>query len=202
MAPKIINEENKSIQREKLISKGRELMNTYGIRKTSVENITKAAGMSKGSFYLNFESKEALFLEIINRFHNEWFTSAEKLLKDTPSELLRSKIKNFISGVFKSPDYLFIFKFHDEIMDLIKHTSVKSTYALQNLLEMENKTYTYLLKLCGKDVNIVKPGVVHNYMHLLYFVAANNDIMVEEHKTETFEVALEGLLKYIFGEEL
>jgi AcrR family transcriptional regulator len=202
MAPKIISEQDKNFQREKLISKGMELINIYGIRKTSVEDITTAAGMSKGSFYLNFESKEALFLEILNRFHNEWFTSAEKLLKDTPSELLRTKIKFFISNVFKSSDYLIIFKYHDEIMDLIKHAAINSHYALQNLLDMENKAYTHLIKLCGKDVSKVKPGVVYNYMHLLYFAVANRDIIEEEHKSETFEAALEGLLKYIFGEKL
>lgn len=34
----------------------------YGYKKTSVDEICKQAGISKGAFYLFFESKEALFV--------------------------------------------------------------------------------------------------------------------------------------------
>ena len=37
----------------------------YGYKKTSVEVICKQAGISKGAFYLFFESKEALFCEVL-----------------------------------------------------------------------------------------------------------------------------------------
>ena len=37
----------------------------YGYKKTSVEDLCKQAGISKGAFYLFFESKEALFCEIL-----------------------------------------------------------------------------------------------------------------------------------------
>ena len=37
----------------------------YGYKKTSVDEICKQAGISKGAFYLFFESKEALFCEVL-----------------------------------------------------------------------------------------------------------------------------------------
>jgi AcrR family transcriptional regulator len=200
MAPKILNEQNRIAQREKLLAKGRELLNAFGIRKTSIEDITRAAGMAKGSFYLYFKSKEELFLEIINRFHKEWFMVAEKLVQDTPVEMIREKIKGFIIKMFNSPDYLSVFKYHDEMMELIKYAAVNEPGSLQDLLVLEHETYAHLLRLCGKDLEKVKPGVVHNYVHLLYVAVADKDIMVEAYKSETFSAALEGLLNYIFGE--
>lgn len=37
----------------------------YGYKKTSVDEICKQVGISKGAFYLFFESKEALFCEVL-----------------------------------------------------------------------------------------------------------------------------------------
>ena len=37
----------------------------YGYKKTSVDDLCKQAGISKGAFYLFFESKEALFCEVL-----------------------------------------------------------------------------------------------------------------------------------------
>ena len=37
----------------------------YGYKKTSVDDLCKQAGISKGAFYLFFESKEALFCNTV-----------------------------------------------------------------------------------------------------------------------------------------
>ena len=50
--------------RHDLLQKGREYFIRYGLKKTSVEELAKAAGIAKGSFYKFFSSKEALFLAI------------------------------------------------------------------------------------------------------------------------------------------
>ncbi|MCO1660821.1 TetR/AcrR family transcriptional regulator [Pseudonocardia humida] len=42
-----------------------ELFTTRGVRKTSLEDLTAAAGISKSSFYSFFASKEALFLDLM-----------------------------------------------------------------------------------------------------------------------------------------
>ncbi|MBN1190530.1 MAG: TetR/AcrR family transcriptional regulator [Dehalococcoidales bacterium] len=56
--------ENKDRIRRNLIQKGRAYFIKYGIRKTSVDELAKAAGIAKGSFYKFFDSKEALFMAI------------------------------------------------------------------------------------------------------------------------------------------
>jgi AcrR family transcriptional regulator len=47
---------------------GRRLFATQGLRKTSVEELTAAAGISKGAFYLFFDSKEELFFELLEHY--------------------------------------------------------------------------------------------------------------------------------------
>ena len=51
--------------RAELLEAGRELFATRGLKKTSIEDLTRPAGISKSSFYAFFESKEALYLELL-----------------------------------------------------------------------------------------------------------------------------------------
>lgn len=55
---------------------------TIGMRKTSVEQLTEAAGISKGSFYKFFPSKELLFFAVLENIHTETYAVAEKALQD------------------------------------------------------------------------------------------------------------------------
>ena len=57
----------KEIIRNNLIETGRELFGKYGLKKTSIGDLTKAVGIAQGSFYTFFKSKEKLYLEIIDR---------------------------------------------------------------------------------------------------------------------------------------
>lgn len=50
-----------------LISHGRRLFSKLGMQKTSIGDITSAVGISQGAFYLFYESKEALFYEIVTQ---------------------------------------------------------------------------------------------------------------------------------------
>lgn len=50
---------------EKLLIKGREYFEKYGLKRTSIGDLTKAAGISQGSFYSFFNSKEELYFEIL-----------------------------------------------------------------------------------------------------------------------------------------
>ena len=57
-------EENAAI-RETLLREARRCAVTLGLRKTSVEQLTEAAGISKGLFYKYFASTELLFFEVL-----------------------------------------------------------------------------------------------------------------------------------------
>ena len=62
--PRAFTEAEKETIREKLMSAGRECFQRYGLKKTTIEDLTKPAGIAKASFYLFFRSKEELFVEV------------------------------------------------------------------------------------------------------------------------------------------
>ena len=70
--PRGFSEREKEGIRDSLLDKGRAFLTTYGVKKTNVEDLTGAAGISKGAFYLFFVSKEELFFEVLGRFEDEY----------------------------------------------------------------------------------------------------------------------------------
>lgn len=58
-------ETEKAQLRQQLLAHGRALFTQQGLKKTSLEELTQPLGIAKSSFYLLFDSKEALYLEIL-----------------------------------------------------------------------------------------------------------------------------------------
>lgn len=198
MAPRKQTQYEMNLQKQKLLEKGKELLLSYGVKKTSIEDITKAAGMAKGTFYNYFKSKEEFFLELLRQIHTLWFQQAELYFTGPSDESLKDRVKSFIRNCFHSQDFLAFFKYHDEFKDLILDMQASLNTEFNDLLDMEHLAYERLLKMFHFDTQKVKPGVVHNYLHAMYFGIANMSIMKSDTLDETFEALLEGLINYIF----
>ncbi|MGF7048928.1 AcrR family transcriptional regulator [Paenibacillus sp. DS2015] len=69
--PKGFSKIEKERINEKLILAAKQFMATHGFRKMSVEDLTKAAGISKGSFYQFYNSKDELCFEVMEQLEAE-----------------------------------------------------------------------------------------------------------------------------------
>ena len=65
--PKPFTDTQRETIREKLMETGRACFLRYGLKKTTIDDLVKPAGIAKASFYLFFDTKEALYLEIFLR---------------------------------------------------------------------------------------------------------------------------------------
>lgn len=59
-----------SPSRERLLAAAQGLFHRYGYTGTSLDHIVAEAGLTKGSFYHHFESKEALALEVLDWYRH------------------------------------------------------------------------------------------------------------------------------------
>ena len=80
-------EQKNEMIRKDLLDEALRCAVTVGIRKTSVEQLTEAVGISKGSFYKFFESKELLFFAVLEDIHTECFATAQKSLQENATLL-------------------------------------------------------------------------------------------------------------------
>ena len=68
-----------------LLKETRHCAVTLGMKKTSVDQLTKAVGIAKGSFYKFYESKEMLFFAVLENIHSELYGVADRVLGEADS---------------------------------------------------------------------------------------------------------------------
>ncbi len=78
--PRAFTEPEKQTIHRKLMDTGRACFLRYGLDKTTIDDLTKPAGIAKASFYLFFNSKEQLFVDI---FMEEIPAMIDRLLDDS-----------------------------------------------------------------------------------------------------------------------
>ncbi|WP_374963660.1 TetR/AcrR family transcriptional regulator [Lysinibacillus sp. RS5] len=71
--------------REKLLKTSLELFNKHGFEYVSVEQITKACNVSKGTFYTHFPSKYDVILEKFKELDNFYSTVEKKIDRTLPA---------------------------------------------------------------------------------------------------------------------
>ena len=94
--PRAFSEIEKERIKKNLIEEGTDFFGRYGLKKTNIEELTRAAGIAKGSFYIFYDSKEELYWEILERFEKEFRDTAVRELlaaPESPQAILKKLIK-------------------------------------------------------------------------------------------------------------
>ena len=92
-------EDNKKIKREAILDAAFLLFTTKGLTKTSVADITAAAGVAKGTVYLYFKDKYDLRDKLIVHKSNEIFQRAEEETKSREMADLEEHIIAMIDNI-------------------------------------------------------------------------------------------------------
>ncbi len=77
--------ESRQQTRERLFEAAKEAFTRQGYAGASVDVIAETAGFSKGAFYSNFESKEAIFLELLEQHMGEEVAISSGFMPDDAS---------------------------------------------------------------------------------------------------------------------
>lgn len=108
--PKSFTESEKAFIKDRLLREAEACLALYGIRKTTVDELVRRAGIPKGTFYLFYESKEALVFDVILKLNGE---VQQKLLDSilvlgkTPNA---EDVTDFICGLYESLEGSFLLK--------------------------------------------------------------------------------------------
>jgi AcrR family transcriptional regulator len=104
--PRAFSDADRERIRQKLREAGREAFGTLGLRRTAVDDLVRAAGISKGAFYLFYESKEELLQEILEQVEGSLLTGVlERALMPSLStrQSLRELLRQSISSRHSDP---------------------------------------------------------------------------------------------------
>jgi AcrR family transcriptional regulator len=73
--------------RERLLAAAEQVLARHGYGGASIDLITAEAGYSKGAIYSNFESKEAVFLELLRVYMERDMAELERIVSLAPQQL-------------------------------------------------------------------------------------------------------------------
>ena len=82
----------KANRRSLIIRSGMELFSRHGYRDVSVEDIVRGCGLSVGTFYKNFSSKEMFYEQILSLIEREGIHKLERMVKRLRSPMNKLKV--------------------------------------------------------------------------------------------------------------
>ncbi|MDB8858519.1 TetR/AcrR family transcriptional regulator [Pediococcus acidilactici] len=164
-----------------------------GYRKTNVDALCNKVGISKGAFYIFFNSKEELFADVMDRVQNRMINRMNDAIADSPDK------RGFIKG-FKR-----LYEEYDR-GNWIKTLASEDFKALLNRLPRErlvahNAEYTLEeLGVAIKKSNLVCKQPMEKVMGILsalLALSAEKDAIAYDHE-KVFDYMLEHLVDSLF----
>lgn len=133
--PVAFTPEKQHIVQQSLREIALELVKETPVRKIKVEQLTKAAGISKGAFYKFYPSKEALFYELLRQLHGDMCSPALDVLTETafqnPADALCQAILQSCDALEKSVYKRFWLEDSAEIMKTVSEEDKQAQYAAE-----------------------------------------------------------------------
>jgi len=136
MATKFTEKEMADI-RAKLKESAQKCVSSIGMRKTTVDDLCDYAGISKGAFYKFYESKEALFFEILEEWHTLMYGHALAILFDTGEASDKERVRKALlfacsafnehsmTGFYENDVPSLLRKMPQEVLDAHYHSDEK-----------------------------------------------------------------------------
>src|SRR5512142_1805739 len=97
--PKWFSTAEKELIGQRLLEQGYRMFSTYGLKKTNVEELAQAVGISKGAFYSFYASKEDLFMDVVEQAESRARQEILKLV-DLPGPTPRARLTNILKKAF------------------------------------------------------------------------------------------------------
>ncbi len=164
----------------------------YGYKKTSVDDLCRQTGISKGAFYLFFESKEALFCEVLCSVQEQICDAASRVIE-------KHKDKHGVAEALK-----LIYREYDKNNFLYDSDSMDFTILMNKLSEEQAKkieTSNHMsqqLFLSSPYLQFqVDTDMALSVIYSLIMNIKNKDILPHNHM-ETFDFMVDHLIDSLY----
>lgn len=91
--PRPFTEQEREEIRRRLIKAGEELFSRYGLKKTTIEDLTQATGIGKSTFYHFFDSKETLYVDVLLHKYPEFLNQLMRESFEATDDVREALIK-------------------------------------------------------------------------------------------------------------
>lgn len=159
---------------------GRTMFATHGLKKTNVEELARASGISKGAFYLFYNSKEDLFFALLEQYEADFKAAMLREIAQhqlLPPERMRNMLTRALY-VWKQ-NALFVRFSRAEYEHLLRKLPPERVEA--HLAEDERFAETFVAAWHEAGVALaVEPKLVAGLIRALFFVSLHEDEFGED----------------------
>lgn len=190
---KIFNKIGRDKIRERLLESGFKLIKRHGLKKTSVAEIAKRSGVSTGTFYNFFPSKDEFVYQLVLHQRFALKGSFDELVADGKAD--REHFREYLRKIYFSDCNVFDYLSPGEI-DLLNARWPEEYWKSQDSGE---KTTRWLLE----NLEGARPEcdwmVLANLSKSVALVRYGRSRLYEARYAETLEVHIDAIIRYVFG---
>jgi TetR/AcrR family acrAB operon transcriptional repressor len=170
-------------RRERILDVAADLIVHYGYDKTTVSDIAREAGISKGAIYLHFESKEALFEDLIVRelqtYTENWL---DRLEADEAGGTMAGLYKNSLYAMNSRPFMSALFRRDARVLGnyLRKPGNLFQSFRQQQA-ESDRYVFVKMMQEAGAIRRDLDAKVIAHVMDILaYGLVGMGDVLPQE----------------------
>ena len=164
----------------------------YGYKKTSVDDLCKQAGISKGAFYLFFESKEALFCEVLCSVQEQICNAALEIIEKHKGKYGVAEALKLIYQEYDKNNFLY----NSDSMDftiLMNKLSEEQAKKIEESNRMSQQLFFSQPYLKFK----VDTDLAMSVIYSLIMNIKNKDVLPHNHM-ETFDFMVDHLIDSLY----
>ncbi len=198
--PKAFTEPEKQHIKAHLLEQGHRLFSIYGLKKTSIEELAQAAGISKAGFYIFYESKESLFMDVVEQVERQYRQQVLAVI-DQPGPTPRARLLAVLQKAFTLWKTIPILQFftrsdYDQLARRIPAAQ------LQEHLDSDGQFMQDLVAKCRQaGIPIQAPAEqIGALMYPLFFAVLHEDDFGPQALTPSISLLLELVAAYCLGE--
>ena len=196
----------KNQKRKKILDKAWELFRKNGYEETKVEDITRELGVSKGSFYTYFKTKDEVLYEILERIKKENEERINKInVNQEPSKILEDYVISKMNYIVKLLNNMKISSINRNLsnsklknfFEELKKVSIE--FIKKNIVEKFNKINgnKYNLEIISEFVYLAIEEFLYNEFVLKNFKNLESSDLINIENTDEFENSLKEIIKFI-----
>ena len=196
----------KNQKRKKILDKAWELFRKNVYEETKVEDITRELGVSKGSFYTYFKTKDEVLYEILERIKKENEERISKInVNQEPSKILEDYVISKMNYIVKLLNNMKISSINRNLsnsklknfFEELKKVSIE--FIKKNIVEKFNKINgnKYNFEIISEFVYLAIEEFLYNEFVLKNFKNLESSDLINIENTDEFENSLKEVIKFI-----
>lgn len=189
--PKSFSESERTLIRKNLITACSESWTRNGYKKTSVDELCKSVGISKGGFYLFFDSKEELFCEVLCEAQQKIYDHAVKLIGENADKKGVTEALKYIYREYDQNNFLY-YSDSEDYGILLKKLQPEQLEKIKKLEKLNQRLFLDVPHMSRK----IEDELTISIIYILLMSVKQKEIL--SNHIEVFDFMIEKLVDDIY----